>query len=961
MSSASASPASPAIPAIPAELWPEISRLLDDVLSLDASERAALLNRLDASAIRAAPYVRRLLAAHDRSADGDPLRGPPSELFAAAVFARGDAESLHAGQMLGPYKLLSPIGQGGMASVWLAEQTLNVVRRVALKIPHRGIEDTDAAAARFRHERDLLAGLEHRHIARLYDAGVSSGGQPYLAMEWIDGVPITRYADERGLGIRQRVDLFLQVLQAVRHAHARLIIHRDIKPSNILVTPEGDVKLLDFGVARLLVGDGVQDEARQGIGYALTPETASPEQLGREPLGTPSDVYSLGVVFYELLTGQRPYRLDRTSATSAADLHAVLLHTSVTAPSSRDIDAASAQARSTRPTDLRRLLSGDLDAITGKALMMDPAERYQSAEALAADLERYQHLEPVLARRRTWVYVISRGLRKHRNAATAAAVVLLAGAVGVAGVLWQAGLARDEAKRATAIQGVLLSIFRAGAPEQARGKDVNVKELMARGTAHLQESLRDQPLALAELDGELGDIYNEMGDDDLALKHLDRALAGFAALHRERSRAGIDAVFHRGVVLMDADKFPEARADFEHALQWGSDSFGPRHRWAVAAREKLAFVALELGETDKAMAIARVALAQPVGEDRAFDTWRRLRVKNVVGQIQTATGQYTDARETFRQLLAESKDVPAFGVDDVMVGRLQMARASHYGGDDPTALREMQALMPDMERVLGAGHPHTLAGRGLLGQALAGVGRYDEAIALQKVSLGLVAPGDDANRAIEEAILATHLKRAQRYAEALPLAQDSRRILDAPSATPSPNSLFVRRLLGEILLGEGHLREGTELVESVLDSGRKTAGYQALPDWPVALASVAEARRLGGDLQAAAALLAQACDVLSKAPGPPQSALLRDRAERTWELALLAPQDASARAAFASAAQRYAERFASGHPARADLAMMQLTLDRQAGRDTTEEARDANASWQRAMNRDWPGRLIEMH
>ncbi len=407
------------------ELWPEISRLLDEAMSLEPGEREAWLLRVDAGNAIVAAHVRRLLAAHERATGSDALVAPPADLVAAAFASGDDAPPLAGGMMLGHYRLLGRIGEVGMASVWLAEQSLTVVRRVALKIPHTGLEDAAAMTARFAHERDFLAGLEHPHIARLYDAGASASGLPYLAMEWIDGVPITRFADEHGLGIAQRIPLFLQALQAVRHAHARLIIHRDLKPSNILVTPEGEVKLLDFGIARLLedaLGSEAPATVAGGAPRALTPQSASPEQLAGEPLGTTSDIYSLGVVLYELLTGQRPYQL-AAGGSSATSLHAALVATEIGAPSDAAIDADAAAKRGTTPTGLRGALAGDLDAIVAKALMKDAALRYESAEAMSADLDRHLRHEPVLAARRSgWAYVAGRAAEeRHRSWAGASA------------------------------------------------------------------------------------------------------------------------------------------------------------------------------------------------------------------------------------------------------------------------------------------------------------------------------------------------------------------------------------------------------------------------------------------------------------------------------------------------------------------------------------------------------------
>ena len=378
-----------------ADTWDSLSKLLDEALDLDQEARAAWLERQSASQPEQAAALRKLLAAHATSETGDLLARLPA-VKADLPETKAGHERLAAGGRVGPYRLVRELGAGGMADVWLAERADGAFeRKLALKLPHVSALRRDLPL-RFARERDILARLEHPHIARLYDAGMSTEGLPYLAMEFVDGRPIDRYCNHERLDIAARLGLFGQALSAVQYAHANLVIHRDLKPSNILVTAGGQVRLLDFGIAKLLLADADaahETQLTRTVGRPMTPDYASPEQIKGEPLTIASDIYSLGVVLYELLVGRRPYRLN---VQSAAQLEEAIVSADPPKPSSAVVaDAARLGDRGAKAAT--RALAGDLDTIVLKALGKTPAQRYASAAAFAEDLQRHLQGPPVRA------------------------------------------------------------------------------------------------------------------------------------------------------------------------------------------------------------------------------------------------------------------------------------------------------------------------------------------------------------------------------------------------------------------------------------------------------------------------------------------------------------------------------------------------------------------------------------
>jgi serine/threonine protein kinase/tetratricopeptide (TPR) repeat protein len=516
----------------PEQQWSALSALYEEADGLPEHALPAWLARLEAAGHPLLSQLRRMLDARDHL-DTDDFLGTLPKLSAAAP----DASEWSAGRRVGPYRLERPLGEGGMAEVWLAVRDDGAFKRqVAIKLPYPR-PGRESLAQRFDRERDILASLRHPHIAGLYDAGVTPQGQAWLALEYVEGQPISTFCDERRLSVRERVLLFRQVLLAVQHAHANLVIHRDLKPGNILVTPQGEVRLLDFGIAKLLEaeGDAIEEtELTRQAGRSLTPRYASPEQVTGLPLTIACDVYSLGVVFYELVSGERPYEL---KVESPAQLEHAILETEPRPPSRRAIGEAAAQARSASVKSLRRELSPELDAIALRCMAKKPSARYTSVDALLGDVDRWLAGDAVLARAPSAWYRIGKFAKRHRWGVGlgAAAVVALAVVAAAAVVL---GLqAREESARAMAARDFMLSLFKRADQEKSRGADITARELLEAGRKDLAKRLPGQPRLQAELLLGIADIQTGMREYAAADGTLAEAARIFDALGLARDQA----------------------------------------------------------------------------------------------------------------------------------------------------------------------------------------------------------------------------------------------------------------------------------------------------------------------------------------------------------------------------------------------------------------------------------------
>ena len=673
--------------------WQELSSWLDQLLELDPQARQQRLQRLAEHDAELGRELQRLLQ-----------QEPDSQDFMAQPLWTAPAPG-RAGSEVGPYRLLRPLGEGGMGEVWLAERCDGLYQRqVALKLLRSGVADP-GLRQRFGRERQILARLQHPHLAQLLDAGVDRHGQPYLALDYVEGEPISDYCRRVQPPLEARLQLMLQVCAVVSHAHANLVVHRDLKPSNILVRDDGTVKLLDFGIAKLLDHDDTSSPHPATEIRAFTLHYAAPEQVRGELVTTLTDVYSLGVVLFEVVTGHKPYRLRRHSDAewerSILDVQAprasVLLQ--------RLADQPGAPRRALQRQ--ARRLRGDLDVVLEKALQKDPAQRYASAEAMAGDLRRFLHGQPIQARPPGVGYRVRKYVGRHRWGVALASLAVL-GLVGTTSMaLWQARQARLEMARAQAMQDFTVGLFDKAASQ--RHGHFDVPQLLAAGQQRGEAELADQPLALAELEGVIGRLRIGLGDYQLALQTLDRQRQLLQQVDAVPPALQLEAVTQRGRALRMLGRDRECLAHLLPLQALAAAEATALPASVAGFHSQLGRCQAQLGDTEAARRSFAQALAlrhQGIGERFG----RAESLADLAG-LDAAAGDLPAALAGYRQALALLQQPSEASSPQVIALHRQLGDVLARQGQTAAAAAELELAWKAAQEAWGPRHPEALVVR----------------------------------------------------------------------------------------------------------------------------------------------------------------------------------------------------------------------------------------------------------
>jgi serine/threonine-protein kinase len=889
-----------------------VDAVFDAVLDLPTGEQAAYIDREcgDDGDLRA--EVIQLLRAHHRT--GSLLDTPPGYRLTSALLHDSPAPTA---DRIGPFRVVRAIGEGGMGQVFLGERADGQFeQRVAIKLirhPMPGL------VRRFLEERRILALLEHPNIARLVDGGITADGLPYFAMEFVDGEPIDRYCSSRDLSLDSRLALFEKVCDAVGYAHQHLVIHRDLKAKNILVTPNGDVKLLDFGIAKLLVApDGQRREETWTGVRVMTPECAAPEQVVGDPISTATDVYALGVLLYSLVSGERPYEL---RGKSAGEVQHIICFQEPAPPSART------------PAPLAKRIRGDLDLIVMTAMQKEPERRYHSPAALALDVQRFRQGHAIHARPDSARYRITKFVARHRAGVVIAGALVVATAVGATRERILRQRAEVEARKATEVENFLVRVFDVADPfawsEADRGI-ISARDLLDRGAGRIDSTLVGQPEVQAELRSVLGRVYTNLGLFAKATPLLERSLAQRTTLRGSNDTSVATSMDLLGTALAQQDRFDDAERLLRSAVDQRRRALGRAHpltaeaighlatllddrsRFAAAEslyREVLAIDRARFGDSTVEVAgalsdlalnqyhLARYAEAESLYR-RALDIELRRRgerdattavVMQNLAQTLDSRGKRDEAERYYRRSLVAKRATLGDAHPSVTIGLNNLAV---YLSTDPARLNEAEGLVREAlaldRKIFGDRHTYVAEGLRNLGIILRGKGQFVRADSAIRAALS-IDRGLLGERHLKMAALYNHLSQV-RYqlgdsAEGIRLMRESvSRYRDLLGET-HPFTLTTMGYLARQLSEAGGGVEAESLARTVLahlDSSEKSQRVQYAATQRVLGAALLEQHRADDALP----ILKLALDITTRDAG--EDNLRTAHAKLTYGSALIA-------------------------------------------------------------------------